>query len=182
MPPDLTQLRDQIEIEAARLRGLPAGAAEGTETRVGSPAPDLTRAFEDELVFESGVDSIDNSACDVRAILRFDGIDFIRNCYRQILRREADGDGLAYYYDLLNRGKKKFEIVLRMRASREGRIAGTRLTGWFWPALYLMVVSIPLFGYLADVLIESLLLPRTLRKLVLRQELLREKINRLLQK
>ncbi|MBL8019987.1 MAG: DUF4214 domain-containing protein [Leptospirales bacterium] len=181
MPPDLTQLREQIELEAARLRGLPAGT-EVVENKAGLPRQDLARAFEEELVFEPSIDSSDSPVCDVRAILRFDGHDFIRNCYRQILRREADGDGLSYYYDLLKRGKKKFEIVLRMRASREGRIARIRLVRWFWPGLYFVVVSIPLIGYVAEVLIETLLWPRTLTKLVLRQELLREKLNRLLQK
>ncbi|MCE9596437.1 MAG: DUF4214 domain-containing protein [Spirochaetia bacterium] len=172
---DLTRARMEIDAEAARLREISALTTNEPETA-------SQRSFEPELHFEAELDSIPGTECNVRVILSFDGQEFIRQAYRCILRREADPDGLEYYYDLLVSGTKKFEIIVRMRASREGRLAGTRLTLWFWPALHLVLTRIPGLGYLFDILIELVLLPRSLRKIVLRQELLREKINRILRR
>lgn len=171
---DLTQVTKQIEAEAARLREIPLRPLDASAANL--------RTFESRLDFEPETELVPGAPCDVRAILQFDGHEFIRQCYRHLLRREPDADGLAFYYDFLLRGRKKFEVLLRLRFSREGRIARTRLVRWFWPAFYLVFVSIPVIGYFFDAIVQCFLLPRTLGRLALRQELLRNKLNRILEK
>jgi len=168
-------MKREIEEEAERLKTIaPQPARERTPER-------SMRSFEEELHFLPELE-VAAGVTNVRQICKYDGHQFIRTMYRQILRREPDHDGEAVYFSRFETGAHKFELILRLRFSREGRIVGTRLEGWFLVGLDLIFSRIPFLGYGYRILREIVLLPVTTRTVAFRQEQLREKINSLIVK
>ncbi|SFO87887.1 methyltransferase domain-containing protein [Hydrogenimonas thermophila] len=97
---------------------------------------------------------------------KFQDIEFIKNLYKGILRREVDSNGLEYYLKLLRSGdKSKSEIVSLIRYSKEGRRKNIKILGskkrFFQAVLY----KVPLIGYMSKIFITICTLPRLLKRL-----------------
>lgn len=91
--------------------------------------------------------------------------EFITQAFRGVLGREPDEEGIRHYLRLLERGWYRVEVVGRMRYSAEGRKVRARIAGLL-PALAVrLVFRIPVLGYLLELLVVVLRLPRRLREL-----------------
>src|SRR5690606_34988652 len=72
---------------------------------------------------------------------------FVRACYRALLRREVDPEGLAYYLDLLRSGRAtKLEVIGRIRFSAPGRAEGVAVRGLVLPLALNLSYRVPLAG------------------------------------
>lgn len=160
----MNKLIQEIEIEAERLRTLPA-AQESSALGAG----DGPLTFADREILPG----------DVRAVLEFDGREFLRMAYVAVLRRHIDSDGEDVYLAALERGMGKMEVILRLRFSPEGRKQNVRLRRFFLPLCDLLLSKVPILGYLYRVVKEMVLLPRTISRLGSRIEKMREHINRM---
>jgi len=65
----------------------------------------------------------------LRDLLLHDGLDFVENAYRTILRRDADPAGRSFYLKRLQGGSSKIGILGDLRYSAEGRTLGTAISG-----------------------------------------------------
>ena len=97
---------------------------------------------------------------------RYHDMDFIKNIYRGILKREADSEGLKYYLALLRSGEKsKSEIISIVRYSKEGKEKKVKLLGCKKRFIVASLYSMPVIGYFVKWLIVFLTLPRLLTRL-----------------
>ena len=104
-----------------------------------------------------------------RALAAFDGESFVELCYRLLLRHAPDPEGQAFYTRMLLSGKKKAEVVARLRYSHEGRTQAVRIRGLLFPAALAAFSYIPILRHFVDFIVELVCLPRTLRELRWRQ-------------
>lgn len=65
----------------------------------------------------------------VSDLLRMSGEAFIRACYRSILGREADAEGLRHYREALRAGKSKESILVDIAVSPDAKQRGIDLEG-----------------------------------------------------
>ncbi|WP_321311673.1 DUF4214 domain-containing protein [Halarcobacter sp.] len=110
-------------------------------------------------------------------LLYFTDVDFIKNCYRAILHREADENGLNYYLNKLRTGKlHKIDIIGRIYLSKESRLKNIKIVG-LWPKFILRsFYKIPIIGYISELLITIIRLP----KIVKRNDILENHISQLI--
>ena len=79
---------------------------------------DIVEPFVAKKVFEYGDFS------------KYHDTEFIRNCYRGLLKREPDSVGFNHYLQLLRSGEKsKSEIISILHYSKEGRTKNVKLSG-----------------------------------------------------
>jgi glycosyltransferase involved in cell wall biosynthesis/SAM-dependent methyltransferase len=74
--------------------------------------------------------------------------EFVQYLYRAILKREVDRESLDYRVKQLREGKKsKMELITIVRASKEGRVNGVKLLGFYKRLLLTAIFSVfPLFA------------------------------------
>lgn len=100
----------------------------------------------------------------VTDLLRFHGIDFVRNAYLALLLREPDEAGMAHYMDALASGYfNKIDILESLRASPEGRRNNVRVDGLALPVVVRRVGRIPIIGYVVRLMIAVVRLPRLIQ-------------------
>jgi len=97
-------------------------------------------------------------------LLAFNDETFVRNAYRAILKREPDDSGFAKYLETLRNGRRsKVDILSSMRFSPEGRLRDVRVKGLKRTPLVRRVYSVPLLGYLIELLVGIIRLPVLLK-------------------
>jgi len=90
----------------------------------------------------------------VNELLAFHDVEFVKNAYRAILRREPDHEGYEHYLTGLRSGKfSKIEILGRLRYSPEGRQKGVKIKGLLLPFGVKCLKRIPIVGYIAGTLV-----------------------------
>jgi len=98
--------------------------------------------------------------------LEYHDVEFVRNAYREILKREPDAQGFNHYLSKLRNGQlNKIEILGRLRYSKEGRQKQIPVKKIFIPYLTSMSYKIPIGGYLLRLLTAFLRLPIILRNI-----------------
>ncbi len=70
-----------------------------------------------------------SGATDIQALLRPEGVDFLRAAYRNLLSRDPDPQGLAHYLEELRRGTPKLEIIARLCSGEEFHEKGITVPG-----------------------------------------------------
>src|SRR5687767_13581401 len=97
----------------------------------------------------------------VNDLLRFHGIDFLRNAYLALLSREPDEAGMAHYMEALSSGHfNKLDILGSLHGSPEGRRNNARLDGLALPVAVRRLGRVPVLGYVVRLMIGILRLPR----------------------
>ncbi len=97
---------------------------------------------------------------------KYHDVEFIKNCYRGLLRREADSDGLEYYLNLLRSGaKNKSEIISILHYSKEGRVKNVKLLGSKKRYAIAILNSLPFFGVIFKWFTTFFTLPRLIKRL-----------------
>lgn len=87
-----------------------------------------------------------NEHIDVSKILSAHDDAFIRKTYRAVLGREADSDGFHHYLSMIRQGINKWDIIGRLRFSREGRKFGAKIPGVHAKFIKQKIYGIPLIG------------------------------------
>ena len=97
---------------------------------------------------------------------KYHDVEFIRNCYRGLLKREADTAGLNHYLFKLRSGQlSKSEIVSILRYSKEGKVKNVKLLGSKKRYIITMLNRIPAVGYFFKLFTTLLTLPRLTKRL-----------------
>lgn len=92
--------------------------------------------------------------------------EFVRNCYRGLLKREPDIAGLSHYVQQLRSGEKnKSEIISFLRYSKEGKSRNVKLLGSKKRYLIVLMNKIPILGYIFKWFTTFLTLPRLIKRL-----------------
>lgn len=100
----------------------------------------------------------------VKDLLRFHGVDFIRNAYLALLLREPDEAGMAHYMEALASGYfNKIDILDSLSASPEGRRNNVRIDGLALPVVVRRLGRIPIIGYVVRLMIAVVRLPRQIQ-------------------
>ena len=104
--------------------------------------------------------ALPSSVTTLRQFIPFHGAPFVVLAYRTILEREPDDEGLEYYTAALADGRMgRWEILVQMRLSAEGRQRRVNLSG-LAPAVALAATHrVPLTGPLRSLLARMLCLP-----------------------
>ena len=180
---DLEKIKDEIRKSALLLQAetFPGtttrpqgdGATDaGTERRPYIPHLRLT-----PLSFQPEFHTAFRSEIRYRELARYEGREFVRNAYLAILRHGPDPAGERFYLNMLRRGRSKVEIILRLRLGAEGRAQKAKVRGLIPAAALEGILMIPVLGYALRVVGGLLLLPRELREIRLRQEMLKDHLN-----
>ena len=97
---------------------------------------------------------------------KYHDVEFIKNCYRELLKREADSAGLEHYLQLLRSGEKnKSEIISILHYSKEGRAKNVKLLGSKKRYTIAVLNSLPFFGAIFKWLTTFFTLPRLTKRL-----------------
>lgn len=99
------------------------------DVMVAAGVSDATRTVADGSKADYGA-RLSAPICDVGALLKFEGEEFIREAYVTLLGRLPDTNGFSHYMEELRSGTSKIEIVSRLTSSAEGRRRGVRLKGY----------------------------------------------------
>lgn len=105
-------------------------------------------------------------AIDLHSLMQYEGEEFVRMAYREILQREPDKKGLEFYLSKLENGKlRKIEVLISLRFSEEGRKKGVRIRGLKTRYLLLKLIKIPFIGPLLSIIHFIFKSPRILWEL-----------------
>ena len=87
--------------------------------------------FNEVNALDNGIEPfIQHDVYEYSDFTKYYDVEFIKNCYKGLLKREADIDGLSNYLKLLRSGEKsKSEIISLIRFSKEGREKNVKLLG-----------------------------------------------------
>ena len=97
---------------------------------------------------------------------KYHDVEFIKNIYRALLKREVDNEGLNHYLGLLRSGKKsKSEIISLVRYSKEGRKGNVKLLGSMKRFILATLYNIPIIGYLSKLFVSFITLPKLVKRL-----------------
>lgn len=100
----------------------------------------------------------------VNDLLGFHDLEFVRNAYRAILKREPDDAGLAEYLTNLRSGRfNKIDVLASLRFSPEGKARGVTIDALSFPAFLRRLYRAPLLGYLLELTVGLFRLPVLLR-------------------
>ncbi len=103
---------------------------------------------------------------ELRDFLDYHDEAFIVNAYRGVLKRDPDSSGLGIFLSKLRSGDySKIEILGRLRSSPEGRKAGVRIKGLWFPFVVQTTYRLPLLGYVTSWLNFVLRLPVLIKNL-----------------
>jgi hypothetical protein len=92
-------------------------------------------------------------------LLRYDDREFVHAAYLAILRRPADKKGFDDYLRLLRAGRQKAAILENLRASPEGRRAGSTVTGLRLHNAIANIACLPFLGWLIRLVVAIFELP-----------------------
>jgi len=107
-----------------------------------------------------------DDALDIKNLLKLDDEGFVKNSYSAILKREADEEGLADYLSSLRDGSMdKINIIEALRYSDEGKDKNVKIKGLRNFLIIREIYRIPLVGYLLKMIVNLILLPRTLERI-----------------
>jgi len=97
-------------------------------------------------------------------LLKYHDRAFVQNAYRAILKRGPDATGFEAFMDGLRGGRlNKIDVLARLRYSKEGRAKAVRIDGLFFPASVRLLYSVPLLGYILNLVVAVARLPRSIR-------------------
>src|SRR5215213_1018174 len=100
----------------------------------------------------------------VNDLLGFHDLEFVRNAYRAILKREPDDAGLAEYLANLRSGRfNKIDVLASLRFSPEGKAKGVTIDALSFPAFLRRLYRVPLLGYVLELTVGLFRLPLLLR-------------------
>ncbi|HEX8145552.1 MAG TPA: methyltransferase domain-containing protein [Pyrinomonadaceae bacterium] len=100
----------------------------------------------------------------VNDLLGFHDLEFVRNAYRAILKREPDDEGLVEFLGNLRSGRfNKIDVLASLRFSPEGRGKGVTVDGLSFPAFLRRLYRVPALGYMLELTVGLLRLPLLLR-------------------
>lgn len=187
---DLDGIKEEIRSEAERIRtqlayldqaGGPPAAPLDLRRNSDNSAPTLwplppLRLFPVEFAPEP--EPIKAGVYRYADLSLFEDREFVRVAYRVLLRHSPDPQGERSYLARLRAGAHKAEILLRLRLSAEGRARRVWIRGLLWRLPFAALVRLPLIGWLIRRGALFVLLPARFARLVQRQELSREAINR----
>jgi O-antigen chain-terminating methyltransferase len=123
----------------------------------------FTKIYEVDNVTEK---FLNKKVYDYADFSKYHDIEFIKNCYRGLLKREADSMGLEFYLKLLRSGERsKSEIISILHYSKEGRVKNVKLLGSKKRYTVTVLNSLPFFGYAFKWLTSFLTLPRLTKRL-----------------
>lgn len=127
-------------------------------------SPSLTPENGDSLRLQPPFQPKRDKHYHVTDLLRFHGVDFIRNAYLALLLREPDESGMAHYMEALASGYfNKIDILESLRVSPEGRRNNVRVEGLALPVAVRRVGRIPIVGYVVRLMIAVVRLPRLIQ-------------------
>ncbi len=102
----------------------------------------------------------------IEELCAYNDIDFIKNAYRALLKREADSEGLnKFLRDLRSGEKDKVAILSEIRFSSEGRRKGVEVPGLRGVYLKTRLYKIPVAGYFLKWLVTLIKLPKLLKRI-----------------
>lgn len=102
---------------------------------------------------------------DISELLYFSDLDFVKNCYRVILNREPDLEGLNNYISKLRSGKlHKIDIIGRLCLSKEAKLNNIKIVGLWKKFIFRTILKIPVLGYLIQIPISILRLPTIIKR------------------
>ncbi|HKS10011.1 MAG TPA: methyltransferase domain-containing protein [Pyrinomonadaceae bacterium] len=126
--------------------------------------PSLTSENGDSLRLQPPFQPKGDKHYHVNDLLRFHGIDFIRNAYLALLLREPDEAGAAHYMEALASGYfNKIDILESLRVSPEGQRNNVCVDGLALPVAVRRVGRIPILGYVIRLMIAIARLPRLIQ-------------------
>jgi len=127
---------EEARIIGARIRGIRmlllrhgiaqfgARVRSGIETRLETMAARRAESRAEE--------SLPAKLVEIESLLRFDYAEFIYNCYRTLLGREPDANGLRDYLRKLEAGMAKSRIIGDLTYSSEGKANNVCVRGLWW--------------------------------------------------
>ena len=93
-------------------------------------------------------------------LLVFHDATFVRNAYKAVLKRDPDDSGFVQYLRKLREGSRsKIDILGSLRFSPEGRSKEVKIEGLAPRAFFRKVYSVPLLGYVIELLVTMARLP-----------------------
>jgi SAM-dependent methyltransferase len=100
----------------------------------------------------------------VNDLLKYHDRDFVRNAYRAILKREPDESGFRECLERLRSGDiNKIDVLASLRGSAEGKQNNDVIEGLKLPANIRSLGSVPILGYLLQLLVAIVRLPASIR-------------------
>lgn len=97
-------------------------------------------------------------------LLQYHDHHFIWNAYRALLKREPDQEGYRSYLARLRSGERnKIDILASLNSSPEGRRANVQVDGLQIRAGLRRLYFLPVIGYLAELVVSVVRLPKLLR-------------------
>jgi hypothetical protein len=100
----------------------------------------------------------------LRDLLQYSDMEFVREAYSAILRREPDEEGMKCYLAMLRGGAAKVEILGRLCSSPEGKEKGAMIRGLWLPYLFDRASRLPIVGRLVGIAIAIYDLPHAARR------------------
>ena len=121
----------------------------------------------------------------VRDLLKYHDREFVWNAYRALLKREPDTEGLSAFLEKLRSGRfNKIDVLARLRFSPEGRRNQVTIDGLRLPATIRRLYSVPVIGYVVELVVGVARLPSLIRSqrqieahLIAQQRLLADHFN-----
>lgn len=160
--PDLDELMQRIRADVNRRRR--EAEVKGSESaHADRPVPSgPTHSTSDSSPIDNAGPS--SAAVSYAELCALQDVEFVRNAYRVLLRREPEPNGLNLYVGMLRDGAAKARILGDIRYSPEGRRAGVRIPGLGRSYVIQRVFSIPVVGGVLETLAAPLIARQALRE------------------
>ncbi len=99
-------------------------------------------------------------------LCKFHDIDFIKNAYIALLKREPDSQGFEKFLKDLRSGEKdKVQILSEIRYSKEGKRKGVKVGGLYKVKITSKLYKIPILGYILKLFSIFLKLPKLIKRI-----------------
>jgi O-antigen chain-terminating methyltransferase len=123
--------------------------------------------YENINIVDAGIENFTQKEVYIYAdFTKYHDVEFIRNCYRVLLKREADVEGMNNYLTKLRNGQlSKSEIISILRYSKEGKTKNVKLLGSKKRYMLTIMNSIPVLGYFFKLVTTLFTLPRLIKRL-----------------
>ena len=145
----IEELMQRIRAEIAQRKTAQCGA--GTQASFSNSRLQFDASVKNNpglppLAVQAAFDPKPDGQYHIKDLLCYHDQAFMNAAYRAILRRPPDSSGNNHYLRMLRNGCAKVDILGRLRYSREGRVAGVKISGLAAPFLLQQVYRIPVFG------------------------------------
>ena len=115
---------------------------------------------------------------DLNDFLKYYDEEFIANCYLGLLHREPDIVGFEQYLNKLRSGElHKIEILGRVAFSKEARARKVKVPGLKFRFLIRMLYRVPIIGYILNMVVIVIKLPKIINHQAHVENKIMEKIN-----